>query len=340
MRAVVQRVTQASVDVVADDGSVETVGAIGPGLCVLVGVTHDDTPEVAAKVADKIWHLRVFDDDAGVMNRSAADIDAEILVVSQFTLYGDTSGGPPAELDRRRPPRASPNRSSSTSSTRLRSLGATVATGRFRTEMRVSLVNDGPVTVLHRPLTRPALTAAPASGSRRTAAADATSSTRSTMNGRSPSVTYHVSPVRSSTSWRMTARSLTAVRSITSPSGRDELREPGRRRLHDPPSGLDRPQPARRDLLRLHDRARVAGAVRRVEDDARAPRARPRGRGHRRTPPTRSRPPTRVPSGRSSTAGVVPATASWGTWSTGAPSASSRPRSGTYSPNGTRRTLS
>src|SRR5688572_18311651 len=93
MRTVVQRVTQASVDVIADDGSSETVGSIGPGLCVLVGATHDDTPDVAAKVADKIWNLRIFDDDAGVMNRSAADVAAEILVVSQFTLYGDTSAG-------------------------------------------------------------------------------------------------------------------------------------------------------------------------------------------------------------------------------------------------------
>jgi D-tyrosyl-tRNA(Tyr) deacylase len=147
MRAVVQRVTRASVDVIADDGSSETVGSIGPGLCVLVGATHDDTPDVAAKVADKIWNLRVFDDDAGVMNRSAADVAAEILVVSQFTLYGETSAGRrPSWIAAARPEIAEPLVDHVAAT--LRSFGAIVATGRFRTDMRVSLVNDGPVTVL------------------------------------------------------------------------------------------------------------------------------------------------------------------------------------------------
>jgi D-tyrosyl-tRNA(Tyr) deacylase len=151
MRAVVQRVTQASVDVVADDGhggvTAETVGAIGAGLCVLVGATHDDTPDVAARVADKIWNLRIFDDDAGVMNRSAAEVGAEILVVSQFTLYGDTSAGRrPSWIAAARPDVAEPLVDHVVLT--LRSFGATVATGRFRTDMRVSLVNDGPVTVL------------------------------------------------------------------------------------------------------------------------------------------------------------------------------------------------
>lgn len=142
MRALVQRVTSASVTVAG-----ETVGAIGPGLCVLVGVTHDDTADVAAKVADKIWNLRVFDDDAGVMNRSAADTRAEILVVSQFTLYGDTSAGRrPSWIAAARPEHAEPLVDHVVAS--LRTAGATVATGRFRTEMQVSLVNDGPVTVL------------------------------------------------------------------------------------------------------------------------------------------------------------------------------------------------
>ena len=147
MRAVVQRVTRASVDVIADDGSSETVGSIGPGLCVLVGATHDDTPDVAAKVADKIWNLRIFDDDAGVMNRSAADAAAEILLVSQFTLYGDTSAGRrPSWIAAARPEIAEPLVDHVADT--LRSFGAIVATGRFRTDMRVSLVNDGPVTVL------------------------------------------------------------------------------------------------------------------------------------------------------------------------------------------------
>ena len=88
MRAVVQRVTRASVTV---DG--EVVGAIGPGLVALVGVTHDDDEVAAARLADKLWHLRVFDDEAGVMNLSAADVGHEVLVVSQFTLYGNTTKG-------------------------------------------------------------------------------------------------------------------------------------------------------------------------------------------------------------------------------------------------------
>ena len=84
MRAVVQRVTSAAVTV--DD---EVVGSIGAGLCVLVGVTHDDEAATATKLAEKLWNLRILDDDAGVMNRSAAEDQAPLLVISQFTLYGD-----------------------------------------------------------------------------------------------------------------------------------------------------------------------------------------------------------------------------------------------------------
>jgi D-tyrosyl-tRNA(Tyr) deacylase len=142
MRALVQRVAEASVTV---DG--EVVGAIGPGLCVLVGATHTDALPTAVAMASKLWHLRVFDDEAGVMNRSAADLGAEILVVSQFTLYGDTSAGRrPSWIAAARPEVAEPLVDALVSA--LRSLGATVATGRFRAHMRVSLVNDGPVTVL------------------------------------------------------------------------------------------------------------------------------------------------------------------------------------------------
>ncbi len=148
MRAVVQRVTEANVTVRDDDGAFTTVaGAIAHGLCVLVGVTHADDETTAVKLADKVWTLRVFDDDDGVMNRAAADVGAEILVVSQFTLYGDTSGGRrPSWVAAARPEHAEPLVQAVVD--RLRDLGATVATGRFRTEMRVSLVNDGPVTVL------------------------------------------------------------------------------------------------------------------------------------------------------------------------------------------------
>ena len=142
MRAVVQRVQSASVEV---EGQV--VGAIGQGLCVLVGVTHADTEADARKLAEKLWHLRVMDDDAGVMNRSVADTTRALLIVSQFTLYGDTSGGRrPSWIAAAKPEYAEPLVDAVVA--HLRSLGAQVETGRFRTEMKVSLVNDGPVTVL------------------------------------------------------------------------------------------------------------------------------------------------------------------------------------------------
>jgi len=142
MRGLVQRVRQAKVTV---DG--EVVGEVGPGLCVLVGVTHTDRPEQARKLADKVWHLRVMDDEAGVMNRSVADTTREVLVVSQFTLYGDTNGGRrPSWIAAARPEHAEPLVEMVVQ--QLRELGATVATGRFRTDMLVAIENDGPVTVL------------------------------------------------------------------------------------------------------------------------------------------------------------------------------------------------
>ena len=142
MRALVQRVREASVAV---DG--EVVGAIGPGLCVLVGVTHHDDAAVAVKVADKLWHLRVMADDEGRMDRPVADTTGELLVVSQFTLYGDTrKGRRPSWIDAARPEQAEPLVDAVVA--RLRDLGATVATGVFGADMAVSLVNDGPVTVL------------------------------------------------------------------------------------------------------------------------------------------------------------------------------------------------
>ena len=142
MRAVVQRVREASVTV---DG--ETVGAVGAGLLALVGVTHDDDAATAAKLAGKIAHLRVIDDEAGVMNRSVLDAGGEVLVVSQFTLYGDTSRGRrPSWIAAARPEHAEPLVDAVVGE--LRELGLTVATGRFRTDMQVALVNDGPVTIL------------------------------------------------------------------------------------------------------------------------------------------------------------------------------------------------
>ena len=125
----------------------EVVGEIGAGLCVLVGVTHDDTEAIARKLADKIWGLRVIDDENGVMNRSVADTTGEVLIVSQFTLYGDTTGGRrPSWINAARPEHAEPL--VQVVIDQLRASGANVATGRFRTEMLVSLVNDGPVTVM------------------------------------------------------------------------------------------------------------------------------------------------------------------------------------------------
>ena len=142
MRALVQRVSEASVTV---DG--EVVGAIGPGLCALVGVTHDDGPDQARALAAKLWHLRVFEGADGRMDLPVADVGGEVLVVSQFTLYGDTrKGRRPSWVDAARPEVAEPLIEQVCDE--LRSLGATVATGRFRADMAVALVNDGPVTLL------------------------------------------------------------------------------------------------------------------------------------------------------------------------------------------------
>ena len=142
MRALVQRVTRAAVRV---DG--ETVGEIGPGLCILVGVTHEDTPATAEQLAAKVHGLRVFDDEAGVMNRSLSETGGSALVVSQFTLYGDTRKGKrPSWVAAARPEQAEPLIDRFVAA--LRALGASVATGRFRADMQVELVNDGPVTLL------------------------------------------------------------------------------------------------------------------------------------------------------------------------------------------------
>ena len=147
MRGLVQRVLRASVTIAGGEAAGEVVGSIGPGLCVLVGVTHDDTEANARKLADKIWGLRVIDDDNGVMNRSIADTGGDVLIISQFTLYGDTSGGRrPSWINAARPEHAEPLVQAVVD--HLRAAGATVATGRFRAEMEVSLINDGPVTLL------------------------------------------------------------------------------------------------------------------------------------------------------------------------------------------------
>ena len=142
MRALVQRVAQARVRV---DGQV--VGEIGPGLCCLVGATHGDDRDSAVKLAAKVWHLRILADENGQMNRSAADTGGEILVVSQFTLYGDTrKGRRPSFIAAAAPDEAAPLIDELVAE--LRRLGATVATGSFGSEMAVELINDGPVTLM------------------------------------------------------------------------------------------------------------------------------------------------------------------------------------------------
>jgi D-aminoacyl-tRNA deacylase len=142
VRALIQRVTEAAVRV---DGRV--LGEIGPGLCVLVGVARDDDEAAPRRLAEKLWNLRVFDDADGVMNLSLAEAGGQALVVSQFTLYGDTSKGRrPSWTAAARPEHAEPLVDECV--TALRQLGATVATGRFGADMEVALVNDGPVTLL------------------------------------------------------------------------------------------------------------------------------------------------------------------------------------------------
>ena len=138
MRAVVQRAASASVTV---DG--EVVGALErPGLMVLIGVTHTDTAATAAKLAAKIWTLRILTDE-----RSASDTHAPVLVVSQFTLYADTAKGRRPSWGAAAPrPVSEPLIEAFLSA--LRDLGADVATGVFGADMQVSLVNDGPVTVI------------------------------------------------------------------------------------------------------------------------------------------------------------------------------------------------
>lgn len=142
MRVLVQRCAEAWV---TSDG-VE-VGRIGAGLCCLVGFTHDDDEAMLAKMADKLWNLRLMDDADGVMNLSVADTSQSLLLVSQFTLYGETKKGRrPTWINAARPEHAEPLFDAFV--VRLRELGATVETGRFQTEMQVGLINDGPATVL------------------------------------------------------------------------------------------------------------------------------------------------------------------------------------------------
>lgn len=142
VRGLIQRVERAGVTVRG-----ETVGRIGPGLLVFVGVTQSDDEAASRKMAEKLWHLRVFEDDDGKMNRSVADGSGDLLLISQFTLYGDTrKGRRPSWRAAAAPERAEPLIDAVVG--HLRKLGAHVETGVFRARMQIELVNDGPMTLL------------------------------------------------------------------------------------------------------------------------------------------------------------------------------------------------
>ena len=142
MRAVVQRVTRARVVVAG-----ATVGAIGPGLCVLLGVAAGDESGDAKRLAEKIARLRIFENDAGKLDLSLLDIGGEALVVSQFTLIADTAkGNRPSFSDAAPPEQAEPLYE--VFCTSLRALGVVVQTGLFGARMQVELLNDGPVTLV------------------------------------------------------------------------------------------------------------------------------------------------------------------------------------------------
>ena len=151
MRAVVQRVSRARVTVVDGIGS----GAIGPGLCILLGVAAADSEDAADRLAGKIARLRIFEGDDGRFDRSLLDTGGAALVVSQFTLIADTrKGNRPSFSDAARPERAGPLYERFCEA--LRTLGVEVATGSFGARMQVELVNEGPVTiVLEGEATRP-----------------------------------------------------------------------------------------------------------------------------------------------------------------------------------------
>ena len=142
MRVVLQRVSSASVRV---DGNV--IGNIGPGLVLLIGIHRNDTDEDMHYVMDKCVHLRIFSGETGKMNHSILDLGGELLVVSQFTLYGDTRKGRRPGFDQAgRPDMAEPLYERAVA--RLRDHGLQVATGRFGADMQVDLINDGPVTLI------------------------------------------------------------------------------------------------------------------------------------------------------------------------------------------------
>ena len=143
MRAVIQRVSEACVTV---EGRV--TGAIGAGLLVLAGVAHDDTDQDRQWLAQKIVALRIFNDDAGVMNRSVLEVGGEILAVSQFTLHASTRKGNRPSWSGAAPPETAEPAFTDFIAHLARAFGRAIATGVFRADMKVALVNDGPVTIV------------------------------------------------------------------------------------------------------------------------------------------------------------------------------------------------
>ena len=142
MRLVVQRVTRSQVRVRG-----EIVASGGPGLLILVGIGAEDTGDEPAKLAEKVYRLRIFEDADGKMNRSLEDVGGDVVVVPQFTLYGDTSRGRRPSWIHAAPPEIASERVDGFAKA-LSSLGASVATGAFQEHMEVELVNDGPVTLV------------------------------------------------------------------------------------------------------------------------------------------------------------------------------------------------
>jgi len=142
MRIVIQRVSQAKVTVQGKE-----VGAIGPGLCLFLGVAKGDTEEDSTYLAQKSVELRIFEDDEGKFNRTLLDVGGEILVVSQFTLYGDCTKGRRPSFSHAASPEDA-ERLYQQFVQKLRDRGLNVATGQFQAKMEVSLVNSGPVTFI------------------------------------------------------------------------------------------------------------------------------------------------------------------------------------------------
>jgi D-tyrosyl-tRNA(Tyr) deacylase len=142
MRALIQRVTEASVEV---DGRI--VGAIGPGLLVLIGIAADDTDEDRDWIVRKVVAMRVFADDAGVMNRSVQDMGGDVLTISQFTLHASTRKGNRPSWSMAAPPDIAAPKFASTVAAFAAAMGKPVPTGVFGADMKVALINAGPVTV-------------------------------------------------------------------------------------------------------------------------------------------------------------------------------------------------